>query len=190
MTSRCKAAFCYEFRRWLCLDFKRFRNGKKKKKPTARNKKGCLTVQQVGSEHQHKLIAHTLCTQYSKTKKYAFGFKSNFLLIHLINTSDLADLTLGGVCEPGQAGRRVCVYIEFILTFCCWASPGFLLHGIVCISIILNCFQKWKVSSKLERIMSKLSESRETQLSLQRYLEGSSSHRHCGVLLRSGLLCL
>lgn len=75
-------------------------------------KKGWLTVQQVSSITSAEVnYTHTRlqCTQYNKTQKNAFGFESNFLLIHLINTSDLADLTLGGVCEPRQARRQVCV---------------------------------------------------------------------------------
>lgn len=48
--------------------------------------------------------------QYHKTQKNAFGFQSYSPRICLINTSDLADLTLGGDCEPQQAEDE-CVFI-------------------------------------------------------------------------------
>lgn len=99
-----KGAFCYDFQRWWGLDFEHCGENLQGKT------RSCLTVQRVGSKQKQKLIKHRQCTQYHKTQKNAFGFQSYSPRICLINTSDLADLTLGGVCEPQQAEDE-CVFI-------------------------------------------------------------------------------
>lgn len=99
-----KGAFCYEVQRWWSLDFEHCGENLQGKTRSR------LTVQRVGSKQKQKLIQHRQCTQYHKTEKNAFGFQSNSPRICLINTSDLADLTLGECVSRSRQKTSVCLY--------------------------------------------------------------------------------